>query len=120
MSGKGKGKAKGGGGGDEGGSGGKEKIKTANHVKVRHILCEKQGKINEAYAKIKEGKAFSSVATEYSEDKAKAGGSLGWMARGQMVEPFQTKAFSQPLNVPSEPFKTVHGYHIILVEERKA
>ena len=37
-----------------------------------------------------------------------------------MVEPFQSKAFSQPIGVVSEPFKTVHGYHILLVEERKA
>ena len=44
MSGKGKGKAKGkeSGGGEEGG-----KVKAANHVKVRHILCEKQSKIQE-------------------------------------------------------------------------
>lgn len=45
MSGKGKGKAKGkeSGGGDEAGG----KVKAANHVKVRHILCEKQSKILE-------------------------------------------------------------------------
>ncbi len=43
MSGKGKGKAKAKeGGGDDGG-----KVKAANHAKVRHILCEKQSKIQE-------------------------------------------------------------------------
>eukprot|EP00026_Physarum_polycephalum_P022393 Phypoly_transcript_26433.p1 GENE.Phypoly_transcript_26433~~Phypoly_transcript_26433.p1 ORF type:complete len:119 (+),score=25.88 Phypoly_transcript_26433:113-469(+) len=118
MSGKGKGKAKGkdSGGGDEGG-----KVKAANHVKVRHILCEKQGRIQEAHKKITEdGESFDKVAREYSEDKARSGGSLGWMARGSMVEPFQTKAFTQPIGVVSEPFKTVHGFHILLVEERKA
>ena len=33
----------------------------------------------------KEGQRFDKVAQEYSEDKAKAGGSLGWMTRGSMV-----------------------------------
>ncbi|XP_057518796.1 uncharacterized protein LOC130799645 isoform X2 [Amaranthus tricolor] len=45
---------------DEGGSkdkgGGKgDKLGTCNFVKARHILCEKQGKINEVYQKLQEG-----------------------------------------------------------------
>ncbi len=77
-----KGKGKSGGGGSEGGQ---EKVKAANHVKVRHILCEKNGKIMEALAKLQNGDTFSSVAEQYSEDKARQGGSLGWMTRGSMV-----------------------------------
>jgi len=38
------------------------------------------------------GQRFDKVAQEYSEDKAKAGGDLGWMARGSMVGPFQEAA----------------------------
>lgn len=104
----------------KGGAGGEERVKTANHVKVRHILCEKQGKIMEALAKLKEGQSFAAVATQYSEDKARDGGNLGWMARGQMVGPFQERAFSAPIGKFSEPFKTTFGWHIILVEDRKA
>lgn len=62
-----------------------QKLKTANHVKVRHILCEKQSKIEEVYKKLQQGESFDSLAREYSEDKARHGGSLGWMARGSMV-----------------------------------
>jgi parvulin-like peptidyl-prolyl isomerase len=36
-----------------------------------------------------------------------------------MVGEFQDKAFAQPLNKFSEPFKTKFGYHIILVEDRQ-
>lgn len=61
------------------------KLKTANSVKVRHILCEKQGKITEALEKLNAGESFASVAEKYSEDKARSGGSLGWMVRGSMV-----------------------------------
>lgn len=74
-----------------------KKLKAANAVKVRHILCEKQSKVLEALGKLKEvfiskslkaelqGQRFDKVAQEHSEDKAKSGGDLGWMSRGSMV-----------------------------------
>lgn len=82
------------------GAASKEK-KGGNAVKVRHILCEKQGnkllslfvshkishicslgKILEALEKLKAGQKFPDVATAYSEDKARQGGDLGWQIRG--------------------------------------
>nr|KJB08238.1 hypothetical protein B456_001G072500 [Gossypium raimondii] len=57
---KGKGKQAGG-GSDESASKGKGKagkgdgLGTCTYVKARHILCEKQGKINEAYKKLQDG-----------------------------------------------------------------
>ncbi|ORX83440.1 FKBP-like protein [Anaeromyces robustus] len=101
------------------------KLKPANAIKVRHILCEKQSKALEALAKLKNGERFDSVATQYSEDKAKYGGSLGWQSRGQMVGAFQDAAFKlQPSTCDKPiytdpPVKTQFGYHIIMVEERK-
>ncbi|KAG8955172.1 Peptidyl-prolyl cis-trans isomerase pin4 [Tulasnella sp. 424] len=117
--GKGKGKKD-----EESSASGSSKLKTANSVNVRHILCEKHSKAVEAMEKINEGTSFNKVAQEYSEDKAKSGGSLGWMVRGSMVGPFQDAAFAlQPSTVDkpvtSEIIKTVHGYHIIMVEGRK-
>lgn len=63
----------------------------------------------EAMAKLKEvrsfpplskltiqGQRFDKVAQEYSEDKAKAGGDLGWMTRGSMVGAFQEAAARVP------------------------
>lgn len=38
---------------------------------------------------LKDGNSFATVAEKYSEDKAKQGGSLGWLARGGMVGAFQ-------------------------------
>ncbi|KAJ1310860.1 hypothetical protein OPQ81_009378 [Rhizoctonia solani] len=72
----------------------KGKLKPATAVNVRHILCEKQSRALEALQKIQEGQRFDKVAQEYSEDKAKSGGSLGWMTRGSMVGPFQDAAFA--------------------------
>ncbi|KAI9031177.1 hypothetical protein DFJ74DRAFT_698619 [Hyaloraphidium curvatum] len=91
---------------------------------VRHILCEKHSRIMEAMEKIKAGERFDKVAEAYSEDKAKAGGSLGWMVRGSMVGAFQEAAFAlKPSTcdkpVMAGPVKTQHGYHLIMVEDRK-
>ncbi|EPB84265.1 peptidyl-prolyl cis-trans isomerase NIMA-interacting 4 [Mucor circinelloides 1006PhL] len=102
------------------------KLKPAQSVKVRHILCEKHSKAMEALAKIKEeNMRFDKVAEQYSEDKAKAGGALGWMNRGGMVGAFQDAAFAlQPSScdkpiLTDPPVKTKFGYHIIMVEDRK-
>ncbi|KAI0763480.1 FKBP-like protein [Trametes elegans] len=99
-------------------------LKPATAVNVRHILCEKQSKALEALQKIQEGQRFDKVAQEYSEDKAKAGGSLGWQVRGAMVGAFQDAAFALQPSTVDKPIlsplvKTQFGYHIIMVEGRK-
>ncbi|CAG2067521.1 unnamed protein product [Timema podura] len=92
---------------------------------VRHILCEKQSKVLEALEKLKAGVKFPDVATQYSEDKARQGGDLGWMIRGSMVGPFQDAAFALPVSTVTSPVytdppvKTKFGYHIIMVEGKK-
>jgi len=103
---------------------GKGGLKAATAVNVRHILCEKHSKATEALQKIQEGQRFDKVAQEYSEDKAKAGGSLGWMVRGSMVGAFQDAAFALSPSTVDKPIlsplvKTNFGYHIIMVEGRR-
>ncbi|XP_003380960.1 peptidyl-prolyl cis-trans isomerase NIMA-interacting 4 [Trichinella spiralis] len=96
-----------------------------NAIKVRHILCEKLSKANEAMEKLKAGEKFNIVASSYSEDKARQGcivlqGDLGWMVRGSMVGPFQDAAFGLPISTVDKPVftdppvKTKFGYHIIM------
>ncbi|SCV72763.1 BQ2448_4300 [Microbotryum intermedium] len=109
-------------------------LKVANSLKLRHILCEKQTKSLEALAKIKAGDKFDVVATACSEDKARHGGSLGsvskavyaaglWMTRAQMMGAFQDVCFAIPVSTCAAPIyreiKTKHGYHIVMVEDRK-
>ncbi|XP_069724032.1 peptidyl-prolyl cis-trans isomerase NIMA-interacting 4 isoform X1 [Phaenicophaeus curvirostris] len=123
--GKGSGKAGKGGGGGGGESGAAGTKGGGSSVKVRHILCEKHSKAMEALEKLKSGLRFSEVASQYSEDKARHGGDLGWMTRGSMVGPFQEAAFALPVSSMDKPVytdppvKTKFGYHIIMVEGRK-
>nr|XP_027196761.1 peptidyl-prolyl cis-trans isomerase NIMA-interacting 4-like [Dermatophagoides pteronyssinus] len=124
-----KGKGKGGNNdkstGKSGGGGETKEKKGGTSVKVRHILCEKQSKALEALDKIKSGMKFNEVAAQYSEDKARQGGDLGWMIRGSMVGPFQDAAFQLPISsldkpvYTDPPIKTKFGYHIIMVEGKK-
>ncbi|KAF5401223.1 Peptidyl-prolyl cis-trans isomerase [Paragonimus heterotremus] len=106
-----------------GGSGKPSKAGIA--VKVRHILCEKQSKCLEALEQLRNGKRFSQVAETYSEDKARSGGSLGWMTRGSMVGAFQDAAFALPVSTLDDPkytdppIRTQFGYHIIMVEGKR-
>ncbi|KAK4186892.1 peptidyl-prolyl cis-trans isomerase PIN4 [Podospora australis] len=122
------GKGKGGGsaedkgaGGGKGGGGGKQK--GAMSINVRHILCEKHGEREKALERLKNGDKFNVVAQEMSQDKARAGGSLGWKTRGSLDPEFEKVAFELPVSSVDNPtYELCHtqfGYHIIMVEGRK-
>lgn len=97
-----------------------KKLKPANSVKVRHILCEKQSKILEAQQRIAAGQQFATVAGEMSEDKARQGGDLGWQRRQEVVGAFADAAFKLEVGqMTAQPIKTQFGYHLILCEGRK-
>lgn len=49
------------------------KLKPATSINVRHILCEKHAKKEEALEKLRNGAKFDDVAREMSEDKARQG-----------------------------------------------
>ncbi|EFW20176.1 Peptidyl-prolyl cis-trans isomerase pin4 [Coccidioides posadasii str. Silveira] len=119
---KGKGKAKD--SSESGDVGGKGKgLKPANSINVRHILCEKHSKKEEALAKLRAGAKFDEVAREFSEDKARQGGSLGWKIRGSLDAAFEKAAYDLEPSTTASPkyaeVKTGFGYHIIMVEGRK-
>ncbi|KAK3942431.1 peptidyl-prolyl cis-trans isomerase PIN4 [Diplogelasinospora grovesii] len=123
SSGKGKGKGGGGGGKDDEKDKGSGSGKGAQSINVRHILCEKHAKKEEALAKIREGVKFDEVAREFSEDKARQGGALGWKTKGSLDPAFEAVAFTLETSTTGSPkiaeAKTVFGYHIIMVEGRK-
>ena len=88
-------------------------------------LQKLDSKILEAMEKLKAGTKFNEVVATYGEDKARSGGSLGWMTCGSMVGPFQDAAFALPVSslgnpvYTDPPVKTKFGYHIIMVEGKK-
>ncbi|KAF1360900.1 FKBP-like protein [Lizonia empirigonia] len=123
MAPKNKGKGKDAGDSKDAGGGGKSKLKPATSINVRHILCEKHSKKEEALEKIRNGAKFDEVAREMSEDKARQGGSLGWKVRGSLMLDFEKVAYDLEPSTTGAPkigeVKTSEGYHIIMVEGRK-
>ncbi|KAK1765750.1 hypothetical protein QBC33DRAFT_543838 [Phialemonium atrogriseum] len=99
------------------------KPKGASSINVRHILCEKHSKKEEALAKLRDGAKFDEVARDFSEDKARQGGSLGWKAKGSLDPQFEAVAYALETSTTGNPkigeAKTGFGYHIIMVEGRK-
>jgi peptidyl-prolyl cis-trans isomerase D len=101
-------------------------------VKARHILIkvdqaapqalvEKALKqIGSLRQEIAKGGDFAQLARNHSEDPGSMnGGDLGWFSRGQMVEEFENAAFALEPGKVSEPVRTLFGFHLIKVEDRK-
>ncbi len=68
---------------------------------------------------IKNGADFATIAKDNSEDSLSAveGGSLGWVAEGETVQPFNDAMFSLKPGEISEIIRTDFGVHVIQVEE---
>ncbi|NGP43902.1 foldase [Bacillaceae bacterium SIJ1] len=89
-------------------------------VKASHILVEDEETANEVKEKLDNGGSFEELAKEYSTDgSAQQGGDLGFFGPGQMVKPFEDKAYSLEVDEISAPVETEHGFHIIKVTEKK-
>ena len=101
-------------------------------VRASHILIKVEpdakeedkaaalGKIKDVQKKLKEGAKFDALAKEYSEGPSKdKGGDLGYFRRGQMVKPFEEKAFSLKPGEVSDVVETQFGYHLIEVVDVK-
>ncbi len=100
-------------------------------VKARHILIKPsivlsddgaKRQLNQMITQIKKGeKSFEDLAKQYSADPGSAvkGGDLGWQTSELYVPEFKDKVDTLPEGEISEPFKTVHGWHIVQVLDRR-
>src|ERR1700680_174927 len=70
-------------------------------------------------AQAKDGKDFSELARQYSQDPGSAhnGGDLGWAERSSFVAPFADALFGMSVGEIKGLVKTQFGYHIIRLDE---
>ncbi len=98
-------------------------------IKAAHVLLmvregDDEGvvlaRIKEIREKALAGEDFGELAARYSEEPgaAERKGSLGFFARGQMVKPFEERAFALKVGEVSAPVKTRFGYHLIKLLDR--
>jgi peptidyl-prolyl cis-trans isomerase SurA len=100
-------------------------------VNARHILLNTsvimsdegaQRLLREITAKIKNGDAsFAEMARQYSQDPGSASqnGELGYQTPDLYVPEFKHQVETLPVGQISQPFKTVHGWHIVEVLDRR-
>ena len=103
---------------------GKKKIETEELKKqIEKKIAEKEALAQKLDKELKaDPSKFAAYAKKYSEDEASAkqGGDLGFFAKEQMVPEFGEVAFKSKPNTVSDVVKTQFGYHIIMVQDRKA
>ncbi|MDE1209155.1 peptidylprolyl isomerase SurA [Vibrio aestuarianus] len=100
-------------------------------VNARHILIKPtvilsddgvQKELNEFIRRINAGEAtFAELAQQYSQDPGSAAqnGELGYQTPDLYVPEFKHQVEILPVGQISEPFKTVHGWHIVEVLDRR-
>jgi peptidyl-prolyl cis-trans isomerase C len=80
--------------------------------------AEAREMLERAEAELVAGRAFSRVADRYSDCK-EVGGSIGWVARGEMVAEFEEVVFALGVGRRSGIFRTVFGLHLATVLKRR-
>jgi peptidyl-prolyl cis-trans isomerase D len=114
----------------------KSEFDQPEQVRARHVLIRVQtgegtdpvraeaealAKAEQAAARIRGGESFEQVAAQLSEDPGSknAGGDLGFFSRGKMVAAFEDVAFAQAPGAVGDPVKSLYGFHVIRVEEKR-
>ncbi|HHX01505.1 MAG TPA: tetratricopeptide repeat protein [Firmicutes bacterium] len=98
-------------------------------VRASHILIKVESEETEAWDHAKtvaeeirqklDTMEFEEAARLYSDDSsASSGGDLGFIHRGDTVEPFEQAVFSMEVGEISDLVKTDFGYHIIKVTDK--
>jgi peptidyl-prolyl cis-trans isomerase C len=102
----------------------KDRFTEPLEVKIRHIVVNSEPILKEVLMKLSKGEGFEKLASTYNIDKSREdGGNLGYIRRGQLAPSFvqfEEAAFSlRKKGEISEVIKTVYGYHIIQLDDRK-
>lgn len=100
-------------------------------VNARHILIKSNIILSDQKAEqllkdyrqaIADGtKTFAELANAHSQDPGSAvkGGDLGWADPSMYVPEFKELALSLPVGEISQPFRTMHGWHLLQVMDKR-
>jgi hypothetical protein len=74
----------------------------------------------ELKGRVDAGRDFGYLAVENSQEPGAAenAGDLGEIHRGEYAPLFEMHAFTDPIRMTSNPFPTIYGWHIMLVDSR--
>jgi parvulin-like peptidyl-prolyl isomerase len=95
---------------------------TTAEVHARHIVVADEATARDILNQLNGGADFAQLAEQYSLDRStsEAGGDLGWITPGLLLQPeVEAAIFSLPVNSRApEPVQSALGYHIIESIER--
>ena len=89
---------------------------------LRHILVPTEAEAKDVIAQLNAGGDFAKIAADKSIDTGSAanGGDLGFISKGDTVQPFETAAFAlQTGQYTKTPVESQFGFHIIKLEETR-
>jgi len=97
-----------------------DEFQEPEQVHAAQIVVKELDQAKEIRAQLRAGAKFADLARERSlSADAKAGGDLGWFARGVMPPQFDEVAFSLAPGQVSEVVSTDYGFHIFKLVERR-
>ena len=98
----------------------------ARHILVKPTIIMSDEKAKTLLEKLRQEivdgtKTFDELAKQYSQDPGSAvkGGELGWADPNMYVPEFRDLAKSQPIGEISQPFHTMHGWHLLQVIDKR-
>lgn len=90
-------------------------------LQASHVLVKSKDLANSILKRAAAGEDFAELAKNYSVDDTTKGngGDLGWFLKGVMVREFEEAAFAAGKGEVVGPVKTVFGWHVIKVMDKK-
>jgi peptidyl-prolyl cis-trans isomerase C len=97
-------------------------MKLGEEVRCRHILVSSESEAQKIKTQLDKGGDFATLAFQRSLDASTRldGGDLGYVTLDSLAQPFAAAAQRTPEGKVSAPFKTDAGWHVLLVEEKRA
>jgi len=95
-------------------------------AKAKHILVKTEAEAKKIIASLNKAKNKQATFVKLAKEKSTGpsgpnGGELGWFDKSKMVKPFADAAFALKKGAyTKKAVKTQFGYHVILVEDKKA
>lgn len=96
----------------------KARFEEGERVRVRHILFQDEGQAEEVARRAKKGDPFDQLMQEAEAADGKTA-DLGLIERGAFDKEFEDAAFGAVENSIVGPVKTIYGYHVLQVLEKR-
>lgn len=96
-------------------------FETPGRIHARHIVVKTQDEAASLLGRLRRNADFAELARASNIDTTRdAGGDLGWISRGVMVEPFERALVTLKIGEISPVIQTSYGFHIVKVEDIEA